>query len=457
MAYESVKDLMTAICDEVRRIKNISDLIPHQDIPELLAGAGGTVEGSYKIEVRLVKKGTDILIYDLITIYGPTGMSWSFPLPEISGYKTYEDIELISDIVSGDKVIRVEFIKTSSEGLVYIVVTDDTTGETYAICGTDTTTRNNAIGTCTDTEISIANEYEGNTVKIIGQSAFYGNTNITGVTIPNGVEMIKTNAFNSCSALENVDLPKNCTLSGSSFANCDSLKRIFIPIGTKTTSSTYGPFSSSTNNKTLETVEFENGITVIPTNLLYKCNNIKSVTIPYSVSVIENNAFNSCSALENVDLPKNCTLSGSSFANCDSLKRIFIPIGTKTTSSTYGPFSSSTNNKTLETVEFENGITVIPTNLLYKCNNIKSVTIPYSVSVIENNAFNGCPIEGTITLGGVGHPVTSIGSNAFKNSITTAIEIYVADGVTSLKNQPWGASVASVTYRSAVTGEIVSA
>lgn len=71
-----------------------------------------------------------------------------------------------------------------------------------------------------------------------------------------------------------------------------------------------------------------------------------------------------------------------------------------------------------------------------------------------------CPNLSEVTLGSVGHAVTGIYSNAFRNSGASAesktITVYVNDSATlPLTNAPWGLTGATVIYRSATTGEVI--
>lgn len=71
-----------------------------------------------------------------------------------------------------------------------------------------------------------------------------------------------------------------------------------------------------------------------------------------------------------------------------------------------------------------------------------------------------CPKLSEVTLGSVGHAVTAIYYNAFRNSGASAksktITVYVSDSATlPLDKAPWGLTGATVIYRSATTGEVI--
>jgi hypothetical protein len=74
--------------------------------------------------------------------------------------------------------------------------------------------------------VGIPSEIDGKPVMSIGSSAFYGK-NITSVTIPEGVTIIRDRAFNSCRALTSVTIPAGVTaIEYGAFAHCGVLKEV---------------------------------------------------------------------------------------------------------------------------------------------------------------------------------------------------------------------------------------
>ena len=61
----------------------------------------------------------------------------------------------------------------------------------------------------------------------IGNFAFYDCTNLTSVTIPNGVTSIGASTFRGCSSLTSIVIPSSVTSIGdTAFRKCGSLKSI---------------------------------------------------------------------------------------------------------------------------------------------------------------------------------------------------------------------------------------
>lgn len=72
-------------------------------------------------------------------------------------------------------------------------------------------------------------EFEDDSVTIIGQQKFSYCSNLKKVTMPN-VTTLNTGAFSYCSGLEEIDLEKVTTITGLDY--CSSLKRINCPVAT---------------------------------------------------------------------------------------------------------------------------------------------------------------------------------------------------------------------------------
>lgn len=67
----------------------------------------------------------------------------------------------------------------------------------------------------------------------IGSNAFYGNTELTSFTVPEGITQIENNAFYGCANLSSISLPNTLTmLDNNAFQNC-GLTQITLPASLK--------------------------------------------------------------------------------------------------------------------------------------------------------------------------------------------------------------------------------
>ncbi|MBR4828641.1 MAG: leucine-rich repeat protein [Muribaculaceae bacterium] len=147
---------------------------------------------------------------------------------------------------------------------------------------------NRAFYLCSDLRnISIGDE-----VTVIGDYAFFW-CGLSGITIPNTVNTIGEGAFYYCTNLTSVDIPNSVTSIGNSAFCGSGLKSVIIP----------------------------NSIISISSSMFKNCGALTSVTIPNSVTAIGDDAFNNTS-LESVTIPSSVTSIGKyAFFYCDSLTK----------------------------------------------------------------------------------------------------------------------------------------
>ena len=235
------------------------------------------------------------------------------------------------------------------------------------------------------TTLNIPSYLGGYKVKSIGQSAFYKNSKITTLSIPNSVTEIGNDAFKNCVKLTTVSIGNSVDSMGYDvFSGCTSLTKVVIA----------------------------NGTTIIGSYAFDGCTSLKSVTIPNTVTKIKNSAFNNCKSLTNISIPNSVKeIWGSAFSNCTNLS----------------------------TLSLGNGVTSIGEGAFYNDSKIITLTIPNSVTEIGNDAFKNCVKLTTVSIG---NSVDSMGYDVFSGCTsltkvviangTTIIGSYAFDGCTSL-------------------------
>ncbi len=118
-------------------------------------------------------------------------------------------------------------------------------------------------------------------IKIIGDYAFSGCSNIREIYLGDNTEYVGWEAFNECSNLEKVSISGNVSALERTFARCINLKSIILPKSLKIIGDdTFYGCSS------LEEIEAPNGIESIGTNAFIECENLKKVTLPASIDYI---------------------------------------------------------------------------------------------------------------------------------------------------------------------------
>ena len=235
-------------------------------------------------------------------------------------------------------------------------------------------------------------------VTSIGDSAFYGCSDLTSISIPNSVTSIGSSAFRECSGLTSVSIPNSVTSIGNiAFSGCRGLTSITIP--NSVTSIGYSAFYDCSG---LTSITIPNNVTSIASNTFSGCRSLTSVTIPYGVGFIGNYAFFDCRSLTSITIPNSVSHIGyAAFHACNSLNSINVPLGN-------GYFSS------IDGVLYDN-----PRETLIQCPGARtSLTIPNSVTTIGESAFIYCRDLTSVTIP---NSVTSIGRGAFYrcNSLTS--------------------------------------
>lgn len=258
----------------------------------------------------------------------------------------------------------------------------------------------------------------GEGVTKIPAYAFSGCTGITNVDIPNSVSNIGMYAFDGCSSLTSVNIPNSVTSIGNSaFYNCSNLNRVNIP-GT---------------------------VNTIGVSTFQDCIRLTSITIPESVTSIGNRAFQGC-GLTSVTIPSSVQNVGEdAFAYCYDITNVVLNATNCISLGTSG--NPAFNNCTgIRRATIGEGVSRIPDYAFQTCSNLESLTIPSNVTIIGKMAFMGCPSLNVA----IPNSVTSIEEYAFNNCGLTNVTI--PNSVTSIGNYAFSNSsrITSVVVPSSV-------
>ena len=337
----------------------------------------------------------------------------------------------------------------------------------YASVGTETTTA--AIPTTTTGSISIPTKLGSYTVKYIGNYAFNGCSELTLVSIPNGVETIGSHAFESCSGLTSVSIPNSViSIVGYAFSNCSSLQRVYVPSSVKSIySSAFSNCSSlvafdvadgnsfyqsesglllSKDGKTL--VCGVNGNVVVPSGVesiggdsFHGLSGLTNVFIPNSVTNIGAGAFYYCTGLTSMAIPSSVTSIGeSAFRGCSELNAIHladikswckIKFGSDMANPCYYAHTLYLNEDLITHFIVPDDITNIGRYVFYGCTNLTSVVLPTSVTNVEASAFEGCSGLISVTL----PQCVSSMSSTFPSAYQRVNAVVLNDGVTNVASR----------------------
>lgn len=229
-------------------------------------------------------------------------------------------------------------------------------------------------------------------VTIIRPGTFWDYTDLTSVTLAEGISEIGSSVFSGCTGLKTVNIPASVTSIGDNvFSACDDLTDIKIADGNK---NYYDKNGVLFNNGILvkypvgkQATEYAvpYGTVSIGHGAFYGCENLTSITLPDTVESIGTSAFIGC-GITSMTIPDSVTsIEESAFEYCNYLETIKLP--KKITSISKNMFNHCTS---LMSIKIPDSVTTIEPYAFMKCWSLESVTIPKNVTSIKSSAFLEC-------------------------------------------------------------------
>lgn len=215
-------------------------------------------------------------------------------------------------------------------------------------------------------------------------------------------------AFYECHGLSSVTIPNTVSLIGEyAFYYCDGLSSAPIP----------------------------ESVTSIGDYAFAYCDSLSSVAIPDSVTALGRGVFNCCLGLTSVTVPKSVTSIGiGAFGRCEKLEKINVSPENLHYSSLDGVLYNKGASVLIccpgakNSVSIPNSVTSIDNVAFEYCSNLSAITIPNSVTSIGYNAFESCTGLSSVTIP---NSVISIGSSAF-TYCTGLTSVTISNSVTSI-------------------------
>ena len=172
--------------------------------------------------------------------------------------------------------------------------------------------------------VVIPAQYGGSAVKSVAVRAFYKNSSVTEIKLPQSIESIGSYAFYECSYLNSVNLTKNVKTLGE-YAFYNNVRLYNIGEITGVTAIGAGTFIGCAN---LTSLEFSENLQRVGAFAFADCSALKSLTLPNTVTAIGDYAFSGCTRLSTFTIPRSLlTLGVGVFADCINLTKITVATG----------------------------------------------------------------------------------------------------------------------------------
>lgn len=303
--------------------------------------------------------------------------------------------------------------------------------------------------------IYIPSEFDGYTVKEIGQQLFYADSVVKYIVLPDTITKINNSAFRY-SKIVRVDAPSiEIEIGENALADMEYLTSFS---GIVKSLGNYAFFNSqhldnivlSENITRISDGAFYNDVRLehinIPDNITYigkdafNYTNIKSIVIPDGVSAIEDYAFKNCFNLESVTFSDNLTEIGKGAFSYTNIEELYIPKNVISIEDDSFSYISS-----LEAIEVDednevydsrndcNAIIITSSNTILRA--INETTIPNTVDKIGNYSYSGLRKDDALIFKVPDH-ITDIGDYAFVS--TNYYPIKIPRSVTSIGLNSFG-------------------
>ncbi|MBQ1341595.1 MAG: leucine-rich repeat domain-containing protein, partial [Erysipelotrichaceae bacterium] len=139
----------------------------------------------------------------------------------------------------------------------------------------------------------------------IGEYAFTGCVNLREVKLPESLKQIGERAFSGCVSLESITLPDNIqTLRRETFIRCKALKDVKLPSKLKTIDE--WSFSECIS---LEQIDIPGSVRTIKGLAFLNCKNLTVIRFSAKPKVMEESAFYGCESLKSIEMPEGADIS----------------------------------------------------------------------------------------------------------------------------------------------------
>ncbi len=242
-------------------------------------------------------------------------------------------------------------------------------------------------------------------VTFIGNMAFYQQSKLQSIVIPNTVSTIGKKSFESCKGLLSVKLPHSLTsIDAYAFQSCSSMKALMFP----------------------------DNVLEIGENAFVLCENAfenNTLVLPKKLQTISSYAFEHCK-LRNVIWNEDLNYIGTSVFGSNDFEEISIPGCLKSSG-----FLSFEVCKLLKKVELQEGVTIVGDRCFVGCEKLSKVILPSTLTRLID-PFDGCYLLKDVYVKAIVPPV--LDSYQFRDADLNQLSIWVPrESVDAYKKSGW--------------------
>jgi hypothetical protein len=233
-------------------------------------------------------------------------------------------------------------------------------------------------------------------------------------SVPNGVTIVKDQAFRGCRNLTSLSLPASLVeMDYHNFIDNFKLSTINVNGGNAVFCSLDGILFNKQKtelirfpqNRAMGNYTIPNGVTTIGECAFYSCK-LTGIEIPGSVVTIGDSGFFNCYNLISIRLPNGITtIEGQTFSRCYKLSDVVLP----------------------------DSLTSIGSLAFVDCIKLSGISMPPNVDLIGYDAFRGCESLGWAYF--TGNAPATVLNGAF-DACASGFTVYYASGATGFTN-PW--------------------
>ena len=204
-------------------------------------------------------------------------------------------------------------------------------------------------------------------LKIVG--GFSSCKNLTSLSLPEGLEVIKWGAFTGCDGITSIRIPASVKeMHGSSFSGCN-IEAYEVDEANKC----YTSIDGVVYTKDLKT------LVAFPSAYPHK-----HFVVPPTIQIIGDGAFE-FSRIDSIDLPHGIIVIGKCAFLCSAIRSIEMP----DTITEIGDWLFSSCRQ-LKYVRLSRGLTKIPECVFSSCSQLRTLEIPSNVKYIEYSSLAWC-------------------------------------------------------------------